>query len=250
MVRIAALTTLLVALMTSSVTAAPALDERAALEEMLGRVQLMPGRGHRALTVFPLVLPAGEKETAAKSVKSLREAVEDREIVLAEPLKPARRYNVLVTSRSEQAVLLPAGTILTGGRLDRMIPRDTLVAPGQQLQIGTLPAEYRRDSRDGKGAPTDFRVSRHLAPLVLRQGGVFSARLDLVPSFIARFLDYRPVGNRRHTMDAISASPVLAGMLKGDLAAHPSTNTAFLAFGALIASFVGTTGASMLLIRP
>jgi len=38
--------------------------------------------------------------------------------------------------------------------------------------------------------------------------------------------------------------------LKGDLAAHPMTNTAFLAFGAIIASFVGTTGASMLLIRP
>ena len=38
--------------------------------------------------------------------------------------------------------------------------------------------------------------------------------------------------------------------LKGDLAAHPSTNTAFLAVGALLASFIGTTGASMLLIRP
>ncbi|UCD74293.1 MAG: sodium:proton antiporter [Phycisphaerales bacterium] len=38
--------------------------------------------------------------------------------------------------------------------------------------------------------------------------------------------------------------------LKGDLAAHPITNTGFIAFGAIIASFVGTTGASMLLIRP
>lgn len=38
--------------------------------------------------------------------------------------------------------------------------------------------------------------------------------------------------------------------LKGDLAAHPGTNTGFLAFGAAIASFIGTTGASMLLIRP
>ena len=38
--------------------------------------------------------------------------------------------------------------------------------------------------------------------------------------------------------------------LEGDLAARPSTNTAFLAVGAAIASFVGTTGASMLLIRP
>jgi Na+/H+ antiporter NhaD/arsenite permease-like protein len=38
--------------------------------------------------------------------------------------------------------------------------------------------------------------------------------------------------------------------LTGDLAARPVTNTALLAFGAVIASFVGTTGASMLLIRP
>ncbi|MBI4719345.1 MAG: sodium:proton antiporter [Planctomycetes bacterium] len=38
--------------------------------------------------------------------------------------------------------------------------------------------------------------------------------------------------------------------LRGDLPAHPLTNTAFLAVGSLAASFVGTTGASMLLIRP
>ncbi len=38
--------------------------------------------------------------------------------------------------------------------------------------------------------------------------------------------------------------------LRGDLAAHPGTNTTFLAVGALLASFIGTTGASMLLIRP
>lgn len=38
--------------------------------------------------------------------------------------------------------------------------------------------------------------------------------------------------------------------LAGDLRATPRTNTAFLAFGGLIASFIGTTGAAMLLIRP
>ena len=38
--------------------------------------------------------------------------------------------------------------------------------------------------------------------------------------------------------------------LQGDLAAHPITNTSFLAIGAAIASVIGTTGASMLLIRP
>ncbi|MCE9547222.1 MAG: sodium:proton antiporter [Planctomycetia bacterium] len=38
--------------------------------------------------------------------------------------------------------------------------------------------------------------------------------------------------------------------IEGDLKAHPLTNTAFLAVGALLASLIGTTGAAMLLIRP
>src|SRR3984893_18131067 len=44
---------------------------------------------------------------------------------------------------------------------------------------------------------------------------------------------------------------VIAGgiQLRGDLEATPAVNTAFLAAGALLASLIGTTGASMLLIR-
>jgi len=38
--------------------------------------------------------------------------------------------------------------------------------------------------------------------------------------------------------------------LRGSLAGTPLVNTAFMAVGALLASFIGTTGASMLLIRP
>lgn len=38
--------------------------------------------------------------------------------------------------------------------------------------------------------------------------------------------------------------------LSGDIPAHPATNCAFLLLGSLLASFIGTTGASMLLIRP
>ncbi len=39
-------------------------------------------------------------------------------------------------------------------------------------------------------------------------------------------------------------------LLRGDLVATPLTNTVFLALGSVLASFIGTTGASMLLIRP
>ena len=38
--------------------------------------------------------------------------------------------------------------------------------------------------------------------------------------------------------------------ITGDLRAHPRTNTTFIAIGGLLASFIGTTGAAMLLIRP
>jgi len=38
--------------------------------------------------------------------------------------------------------------------------------------------------------------------------------------------------------------------IEGDLPAHPLTNCAFIATGGLLASFIGTTGAAMLLIRP
>jgi Na+/H+ antiporter NhaD/arsenite permease-like protein len=50
----------------------------------------------------------------------------------------------------------------------------------------------------------------------------------------------------------LTALYVIAGgiRLSGDLEATPLVNTAFLAAGSLLASFLGTTGAAMLLIRP
>ena len=58
--------------------------------------------------------------------------------------------------------------------------------------------------------------------------------------------------------DYVSFITLLAGLfvitggvhLRGDLVATPAVNTAFLAVGAGLASLVGTTGASMLLVRP
>jgi len=39
-------------------------------------------------------------------------------------------------------------------------------------------------------------------------------------------------------------------VLRGDIEARPGTNAAFLALGGVLANFIGTTGASMLLVRP
>jgi Na+/H+ antiporter NhaD/arsenite permease-like protein len=58
-------------------------------------------------------------------------------------------------------------------------------------------------------------------------------------------LDYVPFIILLSALFAISGGICL----RGDLVASPVTNTAFLGLGGVLASFVGTTGASMLLIR-
>jgi len=75
---------------------------------------------------------------------------------------------------------------------------------------------------------------------------------------LALYLTRRPAALVGTAEEYVSFVVLLAGLyvvsggilLRGDLEATPVTNTAFLALGALLASVIGTTGASMLLIRP
>ena len=72
------------------------------------------------------------------------------------------------------------------------------------------------------------------------------------------YLFRRPASLVAMAEDYVSFIVLLAGLyaisagirLTGDLEATPLTNTSFLAVGSALASFIGTTGASMLLIRP
>jgi len=72
------------------------------------------------------------------------------------------------------------------------------------------------------------------------------------------YLSRQPGALVHMAADYVSFIILLAGLyviaggvrLTGDLEATPLVNTAFLATGSLLASLVGTTGASMLLIRP
>jgi len=85
---------------------------------------------------------------------------------------------------------------------------------------------------------------------------VVAAALGL--PILALYLARRPSALVGMAEEYVSFMVLLAGLyaiaggirLTGDLEATPLTNTAFLGLGALLASFVGTTGASMLLIRP
>jgi Na+/H+ antiporter NhaD/arsenite permease-like protein len=78
-----------------------------------------------------------------------------------------------------------------------------------------------------------------------------------VPVFVL-YLQHAPATLVHTAQDYISFMVLLGSLfvisggvlMDGDLEATPGVNTAFLGLGAVLASFVGTTGASMLLIRP
>ena len=75
---------------------------------------------------------------------------------------------------------------------------------------------------------------------------------------VALYLRYAPAAVVHSATDYVSFMVLLGSLfvisggvlLAGDLEATPAVNTLFLAIGAVVASIVGTTGASMLLIRP
>ena len=73
--------------------------------------------------------------------------------------------------------------------------------------------------------------------------GFWAATTEILHAFL---LDYLPF------IILLFALFVVAGGIRvgGNLVGTPATNTAMLAFGTLSASFLGTTGASMVLIRP
>jgi len=82
--------------------------------------------------------------------------------------------------------------------------------------------------------------------------------LVLALPIVALYAARRPAALVSMAEDYVSFIILLAGlfvisggiMLRGDLRATPAINTAFLALGSVLASVVGTTGASMVLIRP
>ena len=85
---------------------------------------------------------------------------------------------------------------------------------------------------------------------------IVSALLGL--PILAVYLGRRPGALGAMAEEYVSFIILLAGLyvisggilLRGDLEATPLTNVLFLALGSVLASFIGTTGASMLLIRP
>lgn len=92
--------------------------------------------------------------------------------------------------------------------------------------------------------PIDRHFLGHAS--VRRGGGLISWELPATVIANAIFQDFVPFIVLLFSLYTISGGI----RIEGDLPAHALTNTAFIAVGGMLASFIGTTGAAMLLIRP
>jgi Na+/H+ antiporter NhaD/arsenite permease-like protein len=104
------------------------------------------------------------------------------------------------------------------------------------IALGPLWAPRRWESNGNKLAVSTLLGLPILVMYLGRRPGALGAMAEEYVSFIV----------------LLAGLYVISGgiLLRGDLEATPRTNVAFLALGSVLASFIGTTGASMLLIRP
>lgn len=113
---------------------------------------------------------------------------------------------------------------------------------GMLLSIATLPLLASHVWHAHYGKIAGFWALAFLVPYAAVHG-VDTAAHDLVHSAL---LEYLPFIILLFSLFTISGGLLVIGNLHGS----PATNTALLAVGTLLASVIGTTGASMVLIRP
>jgi Na+/H+ antiporter NhaD/arsenite permease-like protein len=113
---------------------------------------------------------------------------------------------------------------------------------GILLSIAILPQLAHRFWDRHMGALSAFWALLVLVPLALTSG--FAPTLDVVLHVL--LTEYLPFILLLFALYTIAGGLVVVGNLHGS----PALNTGLLAFGTVMASLVGTTGASMVLIRP
>jgi hypothetical protein len=206
---------LAIALIASTALAdgGPAVPGSDTMDRMLDRVAVMQGREYKTVTIFPIVL---KEEEAGKPLllETLAQAADRGRVTVHESTRPSRPYDVVFVSSAPRPVLVLAGTVLHGGKLDRMIAEDLVLAPGRTVEVSTIPAEYPRDLRKGKKAQTSLGVSARIAPVSLRRQALIDDDRNLVARFVSHFLGFRQVGDTRRSLLAVSESPALERQIR------------------------------------
>ena len=179
----------------------PGSDSTAVVQQFLKSLYLADGLVAEQVILFPLYVLA---EPAPLNVISVLSTTPLR---VDEPEdKPGKEW-VKVSNPGPKPILLVAGTVLEGGKRDRVVRHDRFIGPADAALVETLPASMASDVRkDAK----DFKAQDFLAPSYVRQAIQFSSSKGLVPRFVSHFLDFRNTGDQRKSLPAIGNADALA----------------------------------------
>ena len=171
------------------------------LGEAVKKLYLGKGQQSDQVILFPVYVT---EPPAGLEVISL---VTGAQMLVREPeVRPGGEI-VNVANPGPQPALLLGGTLLEGGKRDRMVRRDTLIGAFGAADVEVLMASVAADARK---EATPFKLLDFLAPPYLRDEAMFSTSKSLAPRFVSHFLDFRGDKEKRRSLAAIGDSAELA----------------------------------------
>ena len=129
--------------------------------------------------------------------------VPDAPFNATEPEKSTAVERLRVMNPGPKVALLSGGTVIDGGRRDRVVVRDVLIPPADAREVDVMAASMAADTRK---TPVDFKVREFLAPPYIRENLLVSTSKSIVPKFVSHFLDFLPESDKRRSLSAISES--------------------------------------------
>jgi len=114
---------------------------------------------------------------------------------------------VRVLNPGPKLAMLLGGSVLQGGKRDRLVVHDVLIPSADAREVEVVPASMSGETRK---APVDFKLLEFLAPPYLRDSLLQGASKSLVPRFVSHFLDFRNPSDKTKSLASIGEADALA----------------------------------------
>lgn len=117
------------------------------------------------LTVFPILASQGDAPAAAERFVTLDAALDKKRAVVEEREGGGQVASLSIQNRGDQPIYVLAGTIVKGGKQDRLVSQDFVVPPGQTIAVDAFCVEQGRwnERRAGKTTQGRFGALKQLA---------------------------------------------------------------------------------------
>lgn len=142
--------------------------------EGLGRYALGSPVQYRNVTVVPVMLTSSDKIQTEDYI-SLTEAKKNGWVEINEMPNGQEVSRLYVRNLGKKPLLLLSGELLLGGKQDRVVAKDTVVPPGEEMPVPVFCVEHGR----WDGETSKFEYSESMAPQSVRKRATFGSQQDV-----------------------------------------------------------------------